>query len=105
MKDIFLVIESYKGSERVVFAGPQKDCNEMQDQLRAELIKERGEDILTVKDFYVQNSAERDAEEERFKDLETYKKTLTEEELQEEVIINGKKFAKWVIDFNEKYDK
>ena len=104
-KEMYVVVESFKGNEEIIFAGSREECSSFADQARIDLVKKAGEDILTVNDFYIQKKSDRENAEEKYKNMETYKKTLTEEELQEEVIIDGKKYAKWVIDFNEKHSK
>ena len=37
--------------------------------------------------------------------LKEYAKTLTKEELEEVVEKDGKKYAKWILDFDKKYNK
>ena len=104
-ENIYYVIESYKGNESIVFAGNQKECYVFEDQARADLIRANGDDITAINDFYTQSKSERDRIEKRSLSLKEYAKTLTKEELEEIVEIDGKRYAKWLIDFDKKYNK
>ena len=101
--NIYLVIESFKGNEEIVFEGTQEECQKVEDELRAELIREQGDDITTIKDYYTVSNLERGTKQERLALMNEYKDSLTEEELKERVIIDGKEYMKWVIDFNNMY--
>lgn len=104
-KEIYVVVESFKGNEEIIFAGSREECSSFADQARIDLVKKAGEDVLTVNDFYIEKKSDRENAEEKYKNMDVYKKTLTEEELNEEITIDGKIYKKWVIDFNKKYNK
>lgn len=103
LNEKYLVIESYKGNENIVFAGTLRECNAFQEKARADIIKENGDDILTINDFYVALEEEYNSREERNKKLDEYKATLTEEELKEKVVVDGKTYMKWILDFYKIY--
>lgn len=63
----FLVVESYKGNEEIVFVGTREECNVRADKIRNKIrIEER-----TVHDVYVESVEERN---EHRKLTELYKK-------------------------------
>lgn len=101
--NVYLVVESFKGNEQIVFAGTQEECQKVEDELRSELIREQGDDITAIKDYYTVSNLERGIEQERYSLMQEYKQSLTEEELKERVTIDGKEYMKWVIDFNNMY--
>ncbi|MFM1602017.1 hypothetical protein ABGF26_02565 [Helcococcus ovis] len=103
MKDenVFYVIESYKGSEEIVFAGSESECLTFENSARIALIRANGDDITAVNDFYTQSKVDREKNEKRRLSLEEYSKNLSKEELAEIVEINGKKYAKWILEFNK----
>lgn len=104
-KEMYVVVESFKGNEEIIFAGSREECSSFADQARIDLVKKAGEDVLTVNDFYIEKKSDRENAEEKYKNMDAYKKTLSEEELNEKIIIDGKTYKKWVIDFNKKYNK
>jgi hypothetical protein len=104
-KEMYVVVESFKGNEEIIFAGSREECTSFADQARIDLVKKAGEDVLTVNDFYIEKKSDRENAEEKYKNMDAYKKTLSEEELNEKIIIDGKTYKKWVIDFNKKYNK
>lgn len=104
-ENIYYVIESYKGSETIVFAGTKKECFAFEDAARADLIRANGDDITAVNDFYTESKVERENLENRKKSLEEYAKTLTKEELEEIIEIDGAKYVKWMMDFDKKFNK
>lgn len=104
-KEMYVVVESFKGNEEIIFAGSREECSSFADQARIDLVKKAGEDALTANDFYIEKKSDSENAEEKYKNMDIYKKTLSEEELNEEITIDGKVYKKWVIDFNEKYNK
>lgn len=104
-ENIYYVIESFKGNESIIFAGTKKECYIFEDEARAELIRANGPEVTTVNDFYVQSKTERERIKNRDISLKEYAKTLTKEELEEVVEKDGKKYAKWILDFDKKYNK
>lgn len=102
-KNVYLVIESKRGNEEVIFEGKQKECTKLEDELRAELIREKGDEATIEQDYYTVSKAEREALQKRLALMDEYKEGLTEEELTEKVVIDGKEYMKWIIDFNKMY--
>lgn len=104
-ENVYYVIESFKGNETVVFSGTKKECYSFEDKARSDLIRENGDDITAINDFYTISKNEREKQINRKKSLEEYAKTLTKEDLSKIVEIDGKKYAKWIIDFKENNEK
>lgn len=104
-ENIYYVIESFKGNESIIFAGTKKECYIFEDEARAELIRANGPEVTTENDFYVQSKTERERIKNKDLSLKEYAKSLTKEELEEIVEKDGKKYAKWILDFDKKYNK
>lgn len=104
-ENMYYVIESYKGNETIVFAGTKKECYVFEDKARADLIRANGVEITTINDFYVESKSERERMKNRISSLKEYAKTLTKEELEEIVEIDGKNYVKWMLDFDEKFNQ
>lgn len=102
-KNVYLVIESKRGNEEVIFEGTQEECAKIEDELRAKLIREKGDEATIEQDYYTKSKAEREKLQERVALMNEYQEGLTDEELHEKVIIDGKEYMKWVIDFNKMY--
>lgn len=95
----YLVIESYRGEEGAIYSGTKIECAEYESQRRLELHPEQ----RIVHNFYTIGEEEYDEILDRSKKLEEYRKTLSEEELAERIVIDGKIYVKWMQDFNKNY--
>lgn len=96
--NLFYVIENYKGNETIVFTGTERECCTFELEARADLIKKNGREITCIHDFYTESKLKR----ERIQELDKYKKTLTQKQLNEVIEIDGKIYAKWIIEFDKK---
>lgn len=100
--NLFYVIENYKGNETIVFTGTERECCTFELEARANLIKKNGREITCVHDFYTESKLKRERVAKKTKEIEEFKKTLTPEQLDEFVEIDGKIYARWLIEYNKK---
>lgn len=83
--------------ETVLFAGTLEDCVEYEDEIRKTYKDQSRVDCWTISaEEYIKNK-------EYSLALEIYQFGLTEEELNEVIEMNGKKYKKHILDFRKIY--
>lgn len=85
--------------ESIVFIGSKKECNKREDELRTEISQEE----RLTRDYTVKKLSDYEKELEYMEALKVYESTLTAEERAKETIIDGKKYASYILNFRKMY--
>lgn len=87
--------------ETILFRGSEKECVEYEDEKRKEYRRIYGDNFS----FTVNCWTEEEKKIDYIKALNNYKNSLTKEQSEEVVIIDGKKYMKYALDFKKQYYK
>ena len=85
--------------ESIVFIGSKKECNKREDELRTEISQEE----RLTRDYTVKKLSDYEKELEYMEALKVYESTLTAEERAKVTVVDGKKYASYILNFKKMY--
>lgn len=113
MKENYIVVENRNigtngnsvFSETVIYSGTKQECTMYENEKRREYFEKYGDNFGTFVDCWTEKETERQQKQNYYEALKEYVSTLTDEQKNEIVEVDGKKFYKYILDFKTMYSQ